>query len=84
MLVELDSGSSSGINDARKQSRHVNVATQGSVQGKAFKESWLRLTELQEEKKSEGLPREEVEGVEIEEMIVRRLVERHDQWLLSH
>ncbi|KAJ9099121.1 hypothetical protein QFC21_004000 [Naganishia friedmannii] len=87
VLVELDSArrdsSISTANDTRKEPQVTNV--QGSVGGgKAFKQSWLRLAELQEEKKSQGLPREEVEGVEIEEMIVRRLVERHDQWLFNH
>ncbi|KAJ9116294.1 hypothetical protein QFC22_004734 [Naganishia vaughanmartiniae] len=82
VLVELDSASSSTADDTQKESQTSSV--QGGGQGKAFKQSWLRLAELQEEKKRQGVPREEVEGVEIEEMIVRRLVERHDQWLVSH
>ncbi|KAJ9124820.1 hypothetical protein QFC24_003189 [Naganishia onofrii] len=88
VLVELDSTSSCVGDDTRQDQKmqsasgaSVQAQGRGNGQGKTFKQSWLRLAELQEEKKSQGLSLEEVE---IEEMIVRRLVERHDQWLLNH
>ncbi|KAJ9092952.1 hypothetical protein QFC19_008550 [Naganishia cerealis] len=51
------------------------------MQQNGFKETWLRLLDLQEEKRSEGARKEQLEALEIEEMIVQHLVARHDQWL---
>jgi hypothetical protein len=46
-----------------------------------FKETWLRLAELQDLKRRQGADMQAVEGLEIEEMIVDQLVKRHDAWL---
>lgn len=41
----------------------------------------MKLVDLQEARRREGSAMEDVEGVEIEEMIVDQLVKRHDAWL---
>jgi phosphopantothenate-cysteine ligase len=65
VLVELDTGGT--------------ATTRGEGQG--FRETWLKLADLQDLRRREGVDRDGVDGVEIEEMIVDQLVRRHDSWL---
>lgn len=69
-------------NDLHKRKHEVVLVehdAEGAGQG--FKETWLKLVDLQDARRREGAGKDAVEGVEIEEMIVRQLVRRHDAWL---
>jgi phosphopantothenate-cysteine ligase len=70
-------------NDLHKRKFEVVLVEQEESAGAPpqFKETWLRLAELQDLKRQQGADSQAVEGLEIEEMIVAQLVKRHDAWL---
>jgi phosphopantothenate-cysteine ligase len=46
-----------------------------------FKQTWLRLSDLEDIKKSQGKRDDEIGHLEIEELIVAELVKRHETWI---
>lgn len=46
-----------------------------------FKETWLRLVDLEKEKREQGKSEDEIKQLEIEELIIEELVKRHEAWI---
>ncbi len=53
-----------------------------SVSG-GFKEKWLRLSDLEKEKREQGMGEEGIKQLEIEELIIEELVKRHEAWIAA-
>jgi phosphopantothenate---cysteine ligase (ATP) len=69
-------------NDLHKRKYEV-VLVENDENGKpdGFKETWLRLVDLEKEKREQGKSEDEIKHLEIEELIIEELVKRHEAWI---